>query len=100
MTTYGRNITLQEDLNQHFGDALDEEGPFMMDEEDENHFNRHYDVMEPQDYAGVDVSGIVMRDEENDQAAYFSMWNETGNGVFAELETDGTEDLVRGYLHE
>lgn len=103
MANYGRNRTLQADLEHHFGEVLDDEGPFQMDDEEVNHLDRQYERMDVDDYLEVDadhLSGQVYRDEENDQAAYFSQWNEVGDTVFAQLETDGTESQVRGYLQD
>lgn len=103
MTDYGRDRTLQEDLQHHFGEMLDQEGPFQMEQEQKEHLDRQYDRMDVDEYLGIDaehLEGQVYEDEENGQAAYFSTWNEIGDTVFAELETDGTDTQIDGYLRD
>lgn len=103
MTNYGRERTLQEDLEHHFGDMLDDEGPFIAEEDEVDHLDRQYERMDVDDFLGIEaehLQGQVYRDEENDEAAYFSQWNDVGDDLYVNLETDGTQSQVRGYLQD
>lgn len=102
MTEFGRNISLQEDLEIRFGDLLDQEGPFRAEKDDIEHFDRQYDRLSVGEFLGadIDVGGQVYRDSENEEAAYFSTFNELGDAYFVDLDTDGPLDMVYGSLRD